>query len=110
MIPKVRNYDSPTTFCIDPKLADFLLKNDLKLELSAHTDSRGSNSYNQRLSQARAQSCVNYLKKKGVLSKNMKAKGYGEYKLINRCKNGVKCSDEEHQENRRTEVQILEVN
>ena len=92
------------------KLADFLLKNDLKIELSAHTDSRGSNSYNQRLSQARAQSCVNYLKKKGVLSKNIRAKGYGEYKLINRCKNGVKCSDEEHQENRRTEVQILEVN
>lgn len=92
------------------KLADFLLKNDLKIELSAHTDSRGSNSYNQRLSQARAQSCVNYLKKKGVLSKNIRAKGYGEYKLINRCKNGVKCSEEEHQENRRTEVQILEVN
>ena len=92
------------------KLADFLLKNDLKIELSAHTDSRGSNSYNQRLSQARAQSCVDYLKKKGVSHKNMKAKGYGEYKLINRCKNGVKCSDEEHQENRRTEVQILEVN
>tara|TARA_B110000285_G_scaffold133946_1_gene150154 strand:- start:123 stop:257 length:135 start_codon:yes stop_codon:yes gene_type:complete len=39
-----------------------------------------------------------------------KEKGYGEYKLINRSKNGVKCSDEEHQENRRTEVQILEVN
>ena len=92
------------------KLAVFLLENDLKIELSAHTDSRGSSSYNQRLSQRRAQSCVNYLKKKGVLSKNMRAKGYGESKLVNRCKNGVKCSEEEHQENRRTEVKILEVN
>ena len=92
------------------KLSVFLLENDLKIELSAHTDSRGSGSYNQRLSQARAQSCVDYLKKKGVLSKNMRAKGYGEYKLVNRCKNGVKCSEEEHQENRRTEVKILEVN
>ncbi|MBL1280512.1 MAG: OmpA family protein [Fluviicola sp.] len=92
------------------KLSIFLLDNDLKIELSAHTDSRGSSSYNQRLSQRRAQSCVDYLKKKGVLSKNMRAKGYGEYKLVNRCKNGVKCSEEEHQENRRTEVKILEVN
>lgn len=92
------------------KLSTFLLDNDLRIELSAHTDSRGSSSYNQRLSQRRAQSCVDYLKKKGVLSKNMRAKGYGEYKLVNRCKNGVKCSEEEHQENRRTEVKILEVN
>lgn len=92
------------------KLADFIIKNDLKTELSAHTDSRGSSSYNRRLSQARAQSCVNYLKKKGVGSKNILAKGYGESKLINRCKNGVKCSEEEHQDNRRTEVKILEVN
>ncbi len=92
------------------KLADFLLKNNLKIELSAHTDSRGSNSYNQRLSQARAQSCVDYLIKKGVAKSNIKAKGYGEYQLVNKCKNGVKCSEEEHQENRRTEVKILEVN
>lgn len=92
------------------KLAEFLLKNDLKIELSAHTDSRGSNGYNQRLSQARAQSCVDYLIKKGVSKANIKAKGYGEYQLVNRCKNGVKCSEEEHQENRRTEVKILEVN
>ncbi len=92
------------------KLAQFLLDNDLKIELSAHTDSRGSSSYNQRLSQARAQSCVNYLLSKGVAKKNIRAKGYGETRLVNRCKNGVKCSEEEHQENRRTEVKILEVN
>ncbi len=92
------------------KLADFIIKNDLKIELSAHTDSRGSNSYNQRLSQARAQSCVDYLIQKGVKSHRIKAKGYGETQLVNHCKNGVKCSEEEHQENRRTEVKILEVN
>ncbi len=91
------------------KLADFLLKNDLKIELSAHTDSRGSNSYNQRLSQARAQSCVDYLLKKGVKPWNIKAKGYGESQLVNKCSNGVQCTEDEHQENRRTEVKILEV-
>lgn len=89
------------------KLADFILKNDLSIELSSHTDARGSDPYNQKLSQARAQSCVNYLLTKGVKTSMMKAKGYGESQLINRCKNGVTCTEEEHQENRRTEVKIL---
>lgn len=91
------------------RLADFILKNDLKIELSAHTDSRGSAGYNQRLSQARAQSCVDYLMSKGVTSRNIKAKGYGETKLVNGCSDGVHCTEDEHQENRRTEVEILEV-
>lgn len=92
------------------KLADFIIQNNLRIELSAHTDSRGSNTYNQKLSQARAQSCVDYLISKGVKSSNIKAKGYGESQLVNRCKDGVQCSEDEHQENRRTEVKILEVN
>lgn len=92
------------------KLADFIIKNDLRIELSAHTDSRGSKTYNQKLSQARAQSCVDYLISKGVSSRNIRAKGYGETQLVNGCKDGVTCSEEEHQENRRTEVKILEVN
>lgn len=92
------------------KLADFILKNDLRIELSAHTDSRGSASYNQRLSQARAQSCVDYLLKKGVKASNIRAKGYGESQLVNKCKDGVTCDEEQHQENRRTEVKILEIN
>lgn len=92
------------------KLADFILKNDLRIELSAHTDSRGSTTYNQKLSQARAQSCVDYLLKKGVKSVNIRAKGYGESQLVNKCKDGVTCAEELHQENRRTEVKILEIN
>lgn len=90
------------------KLADFIIKNELKIELSAHTDSRGSSAYNQRLSQARAQSCVDYLLTQGVKSPQIRAHGYGETQLVNHCKNGVKCSEEEHQENRRTEVKILD--
>lgn len=92
------------------KLADFLLKNDnIKVELSSHTDSRGSDAANQKLSQARAQSCVDYLLTKGIKTQNIVAKGYGETKLVNRCKNNVKCSEEEHQANRRTEIKILSV-
>ncbi len=79
----------------------------LKIELSSHTDSRGSDSYNMALSQRRAQAAVDYLVKQGIARDRMTAKGYGESKLVNRCSNGVDCSPEEHQANRRTEVTVL---
>lgn len=92
------------------KLAEFLLKNDnIKVELSSHTDSRGSDAANKKLSQSRAQSCVDYLLTKGIQKTNIVAKGYGESKLVNKCSNGAKCSDDEHQANRRTEIKILSV-
>lgn len=92
------------------KLVDFLTVNDnIKVELSSHTDSRASRSYNQRLSQKRAQSCVDYLIEKGIDKSRIIAKGYGESQLLNECKDGVKCSEEEHQRNRRTEIKILSV-
>lgn len=80
----------------------------MKIELSSHTDSRGDASYNQWLSQKRAQSAVEYLIKKGIKADRLVAVGYGESKLLNRCADGVECSDEEHQQNRRTEIEILE--
>jgi outer membrane protein OmpA-like peptidoglycan-associated protein len=89
------------------KLAEFIIKNEVRIELSSHTDARGSDAYNLKLSQARAQSCVDYLISKGVKKSQIIAKGYGETKLINRCKNGVDCPEDLHQENRRTEVKIL---
>ena len=89
------------------KLADFIKKNDLTIELSAHTDARGSDAYNMKLSQARAQSCVDYLISKGVKKSSITAKGYGETQLLNKCKNNVTCPEDMHQENRRTEVKIL---
>ena len=90
------------------KLAEFLKENPkLKVELSSHTDSRGGDARNLVLSQQRAQSCVDYLISVGVNKNNIVAKGYGETKLINRCKNGVTCSEDEHQKNRRTEIKVL---
>jgi outer membrane protein OmpA-like peptidoglycan-associated protein/tetratricopeptide (TPR) repeat protein len=91
------------------RLTEFLLENNLKIELSAHTDARGSRSYNKDLSQRRAQSCVDYLIEKGVSRYNIVAKGYGETRLVNKCKDGVDCTEEQHQDNRRTEVKILEI-
>jgi len=79
---------------------------DMKVELSSHTDSRGSAIYNMRLSQLRAQSAVDYIVSKGIDKLRVKGTGYGENQLINRCKDGVECTPAEHRENRRTELFI----
>lgn len=79
----------------------------LRIELSSHTDSRGNDNYNMRLSQLRAQSAVTYIISRGIDKSRLVAKGYGESRLINHCGNGVQCSDDEHQANRRTEVEVL---
>lgn len=91
------------------KLAQTLRDNPtVKIELSSHTDSRGSDGYNKRLSQQRAQSAVTYIIGEGIAKERIVAKGYGEEQLVNGCKDGVECSDEEHQANRRTEFKVLE--
>lgn len=93
---------------LDEKALTFLNDNPgVKIELSAHTDSRGRAESNMTLSQRRADSAVQYLISKGISSNRMVAKGYGQTLLINKCKPGVKCSEEEHQENRRVEIKVL---
>ena len=78
----------------------------LQVELGSHTDSRGSDEINRNLSNARAKSVYDYLASKGINRARMKYKGYGETRLLNRCKDGIECSDEEHAVNRRTEYII----
>lgn len=79
---------------------------DLTVELGSHTDSRGSDYYNEWLSERRSQSCVKYIRAAGIPSDKILAKGYGETKLVNKCSNGVSCTSDEHQLNRRTELKI----
>ena len=79
----------------------------IEIELRSHTDSRGDDDYNQELSQRRASAAVNYIVSRGINANRIFAKGYGETQLINKCKNGIKCSDEDHQANRRTDFKIL---
>lgn len=79
----------------------------LVIELSSHTDSRGAELYNLKLSERRAHAAVDYLVSRGIARDRLIGKGYGESRLVNRCADGVVCSDDEHQENRRTEVEIL---
>lgn len=78
-----------------------------RVELSSHTDSRNSDAYNKDLSQRRAQSCVDYIIAKGIDPIRIIARGYGESQLVNRCADGVACTEDEHQANRRTELRLL---
>lgn len=78
----------------------------MEIELSSHTDIRGSDAYNNTLSTKRADSAKKYLVNKGIRASRIVAKGYGESKLKNPCK---VCSESDHQQNRRTEVTITQL-
>lgn len=98
--------DATTTL---DKVAMVLLKNpNMKLELSAHTDANGNDAYNQTLSEQRAKAANDYIVLKGVEAVRISSKGYGESKILNKCKNGVFCPDDEHHENRRIEFKLLQ--
>ena len=89
------------------KLVQLLKDNPtIYIELSAHTDARGSSSYNLRLSELRAMAAYSYITARGIDPQRIVAKGYGENKLINRCKDGINCTKEEHYQNRRTEFAV----
>jgi len=77
------------------------------IQFGAHTDSRGGDGYNMWLSQKRASETVRYLIGLGADPRRITGKGYGETKLVNECSNGVKCSEVEHQQNRRTEFVVI---
>lgn len=79
----------------------------VKLDIRSHTDSRSSSESNQILSDKRAQSTKDWLISKGIDANRLTAKGYGETKLINKCADGVKCTEKQHQQNRRSEFIIV---
>ncbi|MCW3103728.1 MAG: hypothetical protein JWO09_2168 [Bacteroidetes bacterium] len=78
----------------------------LKLAISSHTDANGDDAYNMGLSEKRAKKVMEYLVAKGIGQERLKAKGFGETMIKNRCKNGVDCSELEHELNRRTEFKF----
>lgn len=98
----------PESLPILDRLTEFMNDHpEIKIELSAHTDCRGSDAANNDLSGKRAQACYDYLVTKKVAAQRMVPKGYGESKLLNHCKDGVECSEDLHQKNRRVEIKIL---
>jgi len=78
-----------------------------RIEMSAHTDSRGPSEYNLSLSDKRAKSAVDYIISRGINASRVSAKGYGETRLKNHCSDGTTCSEADHAINRRTEATLL---
>ena len=80
---------------------------DIDVEIGSHTDANGPAEYNMKLSKQRASNVVKYLIDKGIEERRLISRGYGETQPLNECRDGVKCTPEQHQLNRRTELKIL---
>jgi outer membrane protein OmpA-like peptidoglycan-associated protein len=90
------------------RLVRFMLDNpSVKVEVGSHTDCRSSAAYNQTLSQNRANASVDYVVSQGIDRSRITGKGYGESVLLNRCADGVDCTEAEHAINRRTEMKVI---
>jgi len=90
------------------RLVQFMTDNPgVNIEVRSHTDSRGSDKYNETLSQKRADAAVDYLVSQGIGIDRLAGRGYGETKLLNECADGVTCSESKHQLNRRTEMKVI---
>ncbi|HIP47743.1 MAG TPA: OmpA family protein [Lutibacter sp.] len=90
------------------RLVQFMVDNpSVHVEVSSHTDSRGSDTYNDTLSQNRANAAVDYVVSQGIDRVRLSGVGYGESILLNHCSDNVNCSKAEHQINRRTEMKVV---
>lgn len=95
---------------LETKLIPILKKYpNMKIEVRSHTDSRSSDAFNLKLSTNRARAVLDYLAARGIDTKRVVAKGYGETELLNNCDDEVACKEDQHQANRRTEFKILDI-
>ena len=93
------------------KILDVMMQNPMiKIDIRSHTDSRDTAAYNEKLSERRAASTKAWLIQNGIKAARLTAKGYGESQLVNKCADGVACTEEEHQANRRSEFVIVSIN
>jgi len=90
------------------KVIDLLKENPkMVLECGGHTDSKGTDSYNQWMSDRRAKRVVDYLVQGGISTSRISGKGYGEKNLVNQCTDLVSCTDAQRAINRRVEIVIV---
>lgn len=82
----------------------------MQVSIRSHTDSRQTHKYNELLSDRRAKSTLNFMVKNGIERLRLTAQGFGETELVNGCSDGVPCSEEEHQKNRRSEFIVVKMN
>lgn len=88
-------------------LVSLMMENpEMKVDLSSHTDERGSDIYNLKLSELRAASAIGYIVSKGIDSTRITGKGYGKTQLIHKRTGGRNITSEQNRENRRTEIII----
>jgi len=111
VIPKVYFDFDKATLRTEHKMAlerlAVMMKNkeDFRLSLEGHTDLRGSEEYNKSLSERRSKSVLNYLLDRGVAKDRLNYEWFGKSRPVNDC---VSCTAAQHQENRRTEIKMLE--
>jgi len=92
------------------KVVNFMIKyTDVSIEIGSHTDCRDKSENNLILSQKRAEATLNYIVKQGISPSRLKAKGYGETRPLNDCVDGIKCSEDKYQINRRSEFIITKL-
>lgn len=99
----------PAKITLDKVIQVMKQNADLVIELDSHTDSRGTDEFNNNLSQKRSQTAVDYVASKGIDKKRLTPKGFGETKILNKCKEGVECNEEDHAQNRRLEFKISKI-
>jgi len=91
-------------------LADLMILNpEIQVELASHTDSRGYASENMKLSIDRSDEMAFYLIGKGISSNRLVSLGYGESRLLNNCRDGILCLEEDHRINNRVEVRVVDL-
>jgi outer membrane protein OmpA-like peptidoglycan-associated protein len=92
------------------KVLDVMKQNPkMVVDIRSHTDSRATAEYNESLSDRRAKSTMTWLVKNGIKQSRLTAKGYGESQLVNKCADGVVCTEAEHQANRRSEFIVVSI-
>ncbi len=79
----------------------------ISIELISHTDSRGNDDFNMKLSEKRAKASIDFMISNGINKARLKGVGKGETSLKNICGNSVTCGEEEHAQNRRTEFKVV---
>lgn len=93
------------------QLAEMMLADkETTVELSGNTDSRGSKTYNLKLSEKRSASALNYLIEKGIDATRISTVNNGELNLVNQCGDGEDCSNADHAMNRRVDISISKPN
>lgn len=98
------NLDSKSSSELDRLVKDMIENPTVKVEVSAHTDSRGPATYNMKLSERRAKTVKDYLMGKGIDASRINVFAFGETRLLNKCADGVPCTEAEHAVNRRVET------